>query len=146
MNETWKYPYLPFFPVFTETIKSVTIINNTIPLNTVNFTLTCQVLGLYDAIYWMKDGMILSMNASSTNSSMYRIKNNTLQFTPATVQNNGTYRCVAVNKAAHHPSPDYILRVNCKNHWHQGVFFICFRKYEHFMCFNTLCRTPFIIQ
>lgn len=98
------------------------ITNNTMPVNNMNFTLICKVLGLYDAIYWVKDGMILSRNASNINLSNYRFVNNTLLFTPVTVQNNGTYQCVAINKAAYHPSPDYTLRVNCKNRWRRVLF------------------------
>ncbi|XP_037532795.1 carcinoembryonic antigen-related cell adhesion molecule 1 isoform X2 [Nematolebias whitei] len=95
-----------------EAIQSVTILNSTMPVNRENFTLTCHIVGPYDTIHWKKDGMYLNMNASSTNSSMYHIEKNSLHFTSLTVENNGNYQCIAINKAALHKSPTYILSVN----------------------------------
>ncbi|KAM4567415.1 cell adhesion molecule CEACAM5-like [Fundulus diaphanus] len=92
-------------------IESVMIQSNSTPINNENFTLTCAIVGPYDAIYWMKDGMQLNMNASNTNPSPYIMKENMLHFTPLTVQSNGTYECVATNKAIHHKSAKYPLLV-----------------------------------
>ncbi|XP_015254129.1 PREDICTED: carcinoembryonic antigen-related cell adhesion molecule 5-like isoform X3 [Cyprinodon variegatus] len=94
-----------------EAIESVMIQSNTTPINNENFTLTCHIVGPYDTIYWMKDDMKLDMNVSDTDSSMYTV-DNMLHFTPLAIDNNGTYQCVATNRAAHHKSPPYTLLVN----------------------------------
>ncbi|XP_049902626.1 hemicentin-2-like [Epinephelus moara] len=96
-----------------EAIESVMIKNNTVPINSENFTLTCDVVGPYDAIYWMKDNKYLAMTNSSSQSNMsYHAINNTLHFTPVTMDNDGVYHCVAVNQAGPHRSPNYNLLVN----------------------------------
>ncbi|GAA6229631.1 carcinoembryonic antigen-related cell adhesion molecule 5-like [Lates japonicus] len=96
-----------------EAIKSVMIKNDTIPIDTESFTLTCEVVGPYDMIYWMKDNMYLDMNGSDANPHMhYHIENDTLHFTPVTMYNDGSYWCVAANQAAKHKSPTYMLLVN----------------------------------
>ncbi|XP_073342285.1 cell adhesion molecule CEACAM5-like [Pagrus major] len=96
-----------------EAITSVMIRNNTIPINNENFTLTCEVTGPYDKISWMKDNMYLNMNTSMEKANMsYHIQNNTLHLTPVTLYNDGTYKCVAINKAAVLGSPPYMLLVN----------------------------------
>ncbi|CAB1417809.1 unnamed protein product [Pleuronectes platessa] len=61
-----------------EAIKSVRIINSTSPISSDNFTLTCEVTGPYDTIYWMKNNTVLKMNATD-----YQIENNMLHFTPS---------------------------------------------------------------
>lgn len=107
--------------MFTEAIESVVIRSNTVPINSENFTLTCEVTGPYDKIYWMKDNMHLSMNTSTAEATMSRhIENDTLHFTPVTMYNDGTYQCVATNQAGAHASPRYMLLVNCeccRKHW-----------------------------
>lgn len=96
-----------------EAITSVMVQNSTIPINNENFTLTCEVTGPYDKIYWMKDNMYLNMNTSMEKANMsYHIQNNMLHLTPVTLYNDGAYQCVAANKAAHHSSPPYMLLVN----------------------------------
>ncbi|XP_045900470.1 carcinoembryonic antigen-related cell adhesion molecule 5-like [Micropterus dolomieu] len=89
-------------------IESVVIRNNTVPINFNIFTLTCQVTGPYDKIYWMKNNMPLNMNTPTA----YHAKNNVLCFTPVTTNNDGIYQCVAVNQGFSHYSPQYILLVN----------------------------------
>ena len=89
--------------------------NNTVPINAENFTLTCEVTGPYDMIYWMKNNTHLSMNTSATDlDTYYHIENNTLHFTPVTTYNDGTYQCVATNQAGQHKSPQYTLLVMCE--------------------------------
>ncbi|XP_068568969.1 carcinoembryonic antigen-related cell adhesion molecule 5-like [Cebidichthys violaceus] len=96
-----------------EAIGSVMIRNNTVPINSENFTLTCDVTGPYDMIYWMKDNMHLNMTHSVADPHMsYHIENNSLHFTPLTLHNEGTYQCVATNQAGPHISPKYMLLVN----------------------------------
>ncbi|KAM6935828.1 cell adhesion molecule CEACAM5-like [Lycodopsis pacificus] len=96
-----------------EAIGSVMIRSNTVPINTENFTLTCDVTGPYDTIYWMKDNMRLNMTHSVAEPHMsYHIENNSLHFTPVTLHNEGTYQCVATNQAGPHKSPKYMLLVN----------------------------------
>ncbi|XP_035528094.1 carcinoembryonic antigen-related cell adhesion molecule 1 [Morone saxatilis] len=94
-----------------EAIESVMIRNNTVPINSENFTLTCEVNGPYDTIYWMKDNMYLNTSTAKANMS-YKIENNTLHFTPLTMYNDGIYQCVATNQAGPHASPQYVLLVN----------------------------------
>lgn len=101
--------------MFTEAIESVVIRNNTVPISSANFTLTCEVSGPYDNITWIKDKMQLSMNTSFVNETMtYRIENNTLHFTGVTIDNDGIYKCVATNQASERSSLEYILLVNCE--------------------------------
>ncbi|XP_014840868.1 PREDICTED: carcinoembryonic antigen-related cell adhesion molecule 5-like isoform X3 [Poecilia mexicana] len=95
-----------------EGIDSVMIQNNLTPISNKNFTLTCLVVGPYDALYWMKDGMQLSLNASDPAPSMYITEDNILHFTQLTTQSNGAYQCVATNKAALHTSQQYKLLVH----------------------------------
>ncbi|XP_027868419.1 hemicentin-1-like [Xiphophorus couchianus] len=95
-----------------EAINSVMIQSNSTPISNENFTLTCHVVGPYDALYWMKDDMKLNLNASDPASSMYITEEKVLHFTPLTTQSNGTYQCVATNRAANHTSPQYKLLVN----------------------------------
>ncbi|XP_053289449.1 carcinoembryonic antigen-related cell adhesion molecule 1 [Pleuronectes platessa] len=90
-----------------EAIKSVRIINSTSPISSDNFTLTCEVTGPYDTIYWMKNNTVLKMNATD-----YQIENNMLHFTPVTTDNDGTYQCVAKNMVVQFKSPIYTLLVN----------------------------------
>ncbi|XP_039974725.1 carcinoembryonic antigen-related cell adhesion molecule 1 [Xiphias gladius] len=95
-----------------EAIESVMIKNSTVPINAENFTLTCEVTGPYDMIYWMRNNMRLSMNTSDTEPhSYYHIENNMLHFTPVAIYNDGTYQCVATNQAGQHESPQYMLLV-----------------------------------
>uniref|UniRef100_A0A3Q2QEN8 Hemicentin-1 n=1 Tax=Fundulus heteroclitus TaxID=8078 RepID=A0A3Q2QEN8_FUNHE len=103
-----------------EAIESAMIQSNSTPINNENFTLTCAIVGPYDAIYWIKDGMQLNMNGSNT--FPYIMEENMLHFTPLTIQSNGTYECVATNKAVHHKSPKYPLLVICKYHPNKSVF------------------------
>ncbi|MEQ2299733.1 hypothetical protein AMECASPLE_018117 [Ameca splendens] len=95
-----------------EAIESVMIQSNTTPINYENITLTCHIVGPFDTIYWMKDNMQLNLNASETDSFMYNFEKNMMHFTPLTINSNGTYQCVATNRAAHHKSPHYALIVN----------------------------------
>ena len=114
--------------VSTEAITSVMVQNSTIPINNENFTLTCEVTGPYDKIYWMKDNMYLNMNTSMEKANMsYHIQNNMLHLTPVTLYNDGSYQCVATNKAANHTSPPHMLLVNCE----------CCRKQWRVFLFQT---------
>ncbi|XP_061573928.1 hemicentin-1-like [Cololabis saira] len=97
-----------------EAIESVMIQNRTMPINNENFTLICHVVGPYDMIDWMKDNMSLKMSSSSGSGQhkSYHAENNMLHFTPVTIDNDGTYQCVATNLAARHESQQYTLLVN----------------------------------
>lgn len=88
--------------------------NTTIPIDTKNFTLTCEVIGPYDTIYWMKDNMKLNTHTSNNSYASYNIENNMLHFTAVTLDSEGTYQCVATNKAGDHVSPQYRLLVICE--------------------------------
>nr|XP_046254230.1 carcinoembryonic antigen-related cell adhesion molecule 1 [Scatophagus argus] len=96
-----------------EAIESVMVRAHSVPVNSENFTLTCEVTGPYDKIYWMKNNMYLNMNTSNAKENMsYYMENNMLHFTPVTMYNDGNYQCVATNQAATHQSPPYMLLVN----------------------------------
>lgn len=99
--------------VSTEKIKSVMVKQNTVPIHARDFTLTCEVDGAYTSIYWMKDGMKVGTCYSHSHKS-HCAENNTLQFTPVTRYDDGTYRCVATNQLGHHKSPEFKLLVNCE--------------------------------
>ncbi|XP_076593549.1 carcinoembryonic antigen-related cell adhesion molecule 1 [Chaetodon auriga] len=89
------------------------ITHSTVPINNKNFTLTCEVSGPYDVVYWMKDNVQLSSNTSTATANMsYHLENNTLHFTPLTLHNYGTYKCVAMDQTGQHTSPLYKLVVN----------------------------------
>lgn len=110
----WPHPLLfSLCFVSTEAIKSVMIKNKTLPINTNNFTLICEVDGPYDMIYWRKNGQRLGMNTSDSDMH-YHIKDNLLHFTPVTLGSEGKYECEAVNRAAEHSSPKYTLLVMCE--------------------------------
>ncbi|XP_042279318.1 hemicentin-1-like [Thunnus maccoyii] len=83
-------------------IESVMVKNNTVPINFEDFTLTCEVIGPYTSISWM-------INTSIDNKLL---SYNMLNFTPVTLNNDGTYRCIATDKAGSHESPEYKLLVN----------------------------------
>lgn len=103
--------------VSTEGIESVMVKNNTVPINLEDFTLTCEVIGPYTSISWM-------INTSIDNKLL---SYNMLNFTPVTLNNDGTYRCIATDKAGSHESPEYKLLVNCeycRKQW--SGFFILF--------------------
>lgn len=100
--------------VCTDAIESI-ITNNTLPINLENLTLTCEVTGPYDNIYWMKDNMYLNMNSSTSGKNMsYHVVNNMLYFTPVTLYNEGIYKCIATIQDRSYPSPPYELLVNCE--------------------------------
>ncbi|KAL6109223.1 uncharacterized protein ACO6RY_12406 [Pungitius sinensis] len=90
-------------------IQSVMIRNNTVPIDSKDFTLTCNVTGTNYTIHWMKDNTYLNMTPPSVNPT---IENNMLHFTPLTLHHEGTYQCVATNLAGSHNSPEYQLLVN----------------------------------
>nr|XP_046157426.1 carcinoembryonic antigen-related cell adhesion molecule 5-like [Oncorhynchus gorbuscha] len=93
-----------------EAIKSVMVKLNKIPISSDNLTLTCDVTGRYDTIYWMKDNLSLVLN--NTLNSDITISNNSLHFSPVKVSNDGNYQCVATNLFGPHTSPKYQLLVN----------------------------------
>lgn len=99
--------------VSTEALTSATIKSYTVPINSKNFTLVCDVVGFYYTISWMKDNQTLNMTSSD-----YFFKNNRLYFTPVTISNDGMYQCVASNNLTQQQSPQYNLLVNCE----------CYRK------------------
>ncbi|CAB1333912.1 unnamed protein product [Coregonus sp. 'balchen'] len=93
-----------------EAIKSVMVKQSKIPIASDNLTLTCDVTGRYDTIYWMKDNLPLILN--NTLNSDITISNNSLHFSPVNVSNDGNYQCVATNLLRPHTSPKYKLLVN----------------------------------
>lgn len=93
-----------------EAIESVTINTSAVPVKLKNFTLTCEVKGPYDAIYWTRNSTALNMNGTGAHMH-YHAENNTLHFTPVRRRDDGTYHCIAANKAAQHKSPGYTLVV-----------------------------------
>lgn len=100
--------------------------STTIPINTKNFTLTCDVIGPYDMIYWMKDNVMLNMDPSNDSHIFYNIENNMLNFIPVTTYNEGIYQCVATNKAGQRKSDQYRLLVNCEHDSNEKCFLYFF--------------------
>lgn len=100
----------------TEAIESVTVSNSTVPIDSENFTLTCEVVGPYDRIDWMKDAVVLNhhSNVTANETVSYHIENDTLSFTPVTLSDDGKYQCVAFNRAGPHASIPFMLLVNCE--------------------------------
>ncbi|XP_029593002.1 carcinoembryonic antigen-related cell adhesion molecule 1-like [Salmo trutta] len=95
-----------------EAITSVMVKRNKLPIASDNLTLTCDVTGRYDTIYWMKDNRSLVLN--NTLNSDITISNNSLHFSPVKVSNDGNYQCVATNLFGPNTSPKYQLLVDCK--------------------------------
>ncbi|XP_064802262.1 hemicentin-1-like [Oncorhynchus masou masou] len=93
-----------------EAITSVTVKQNKLPIASDNLTLTCDVTGRYDTIYWMKDNLSLVLN--NTLNSDITISNNSLHFSPVKLSNDGNYQCVATNLFGPNTSPKYQLLVN----------------------------------
>uniref|UniRef100_A0A3P9LP04 Ig-like domain-containing protein n=1 Tax=Oryzias latipes TaxID=8090 RepID=A0A3P9LP04_ORYLA len=97
----------------TEAITSIMIRNYTTPINEKNFSLTCEVVGPYDAIYWMKNGEYLNVSDSCVSQqAMHCTEKNMLHFTPVTLKDDGKYQCVASNRGAVHMSPEYTPLIN----------------------------------
>ncbi|KAK0139786.1 Carcinoembryonic antigen-related cell adhesion molecule 5 [Merluccius polli] len=97
-------------------IKSVVIKEGSLPIQSHNFTLSCEVAGPYDSMYWMKDGVRLSSSNASTHDlhMSYYMQNNSLHFSPVTTNDNGVYKCAAINLIRTYSSPEYKLLVNCE--------------------------------
>lgn len=108
-------PYLPNSLCFvsTEALTSVTIKRYTVPINSKNLTLICDIVGSYYTIHWMKNNQTLNMTTSDNNTDYY-IEDNMLHFTPVTIYDDGMYQCVASNKVTQQQSPQYNLLVNCE--------------------------------
>ncbi|CAL8247465.1 unnamed protein product [Lota lota] len=95
-------------------IERVMIKEDSLPIQSHNFTLSCEVAGPYDSIYWTKNRIPLGALNSSTNEShmSYRMKNNSLHFSPVMTYDDGVYQCVAKNVVREHSSPEHELLVN----------------------------------
>lgn len=106
-----------FLCVFAEAITSIMIRNYTTPINEKNFSLTCEVVGPYDIIYWMKNGEYLNVSDScGSQQAMHCTEKNMLHFTPVTLKDDGKYQCVASNRGAVHMSPEYTPLINCESY------------------------------
>ncbi|XP_056457880.1 carcinoembryonic antigen-related cell adhesion molecule 1 isoform X2 [Gadus chalcogrammus] len=95
-----------------ERIEHVAIKEDSLPVQSHNFTLSCAVAGFYDSISWTKDGVPLDGTNSSNRKSHMSMMNNSLHFSPVTTYDNGFYRCVAENVVRKHSSPEHQLLVN----------------------------------
>ncbi|CAL8359468.1 unnamed protein product [Arctogadus glacialis] len=95
-----------------ERIEHVAIKEDSLPVQSHNFTLSCAVAGLYDSISWTKDGVPLDGTNSSNRKSHMSMMNNSLHFSPVTTYDNGFYRCVTENVVRKHSSPEHQLLVN----------------------------------
>lgn len=83
---------------------TVMIKSSGVPINMENFTLTCEVTGPVDKIYWELYSWFVG------EAIIY--EGEKLPFTPVTTGDNGFYRCIATNQAGKHASPTYSLKVN----------------------------------
>ncbi|XP_061803313.1 cell adhesion molecule CEACAM5 [Nerophis lumbriciformis] len=95
-----------------EAIKSVMVMNDTIPIDGNNFTLTCVVDGHYDSIQWKKNGTYVGTNMSTANHTYHHMVDNRFIFTPLVRHDDGEYKCVASNLVGAHKSPPYEILVN----------------------------------
>lgn len=96
-----------------DAVESVVITNKKLPIQYKNFTLTCEVTGPYDSIYWRRNNMNLSMDShGATFMSHHFIEGNMLHFVPLTRNDDGLYQCIATTKALSHPSNPYTLLTN----------------------------------
>ncbi|CAJ1062608.1 carcinoembryonic antigen-related cell adhesion molecule 1 [Xyrichtys novacula] len=96
-----------------EAIESLMITSDEeIPIDTKDFTLTCEVTGPYDSLYWRKNDVDLNMHSPEASNMSYYSEGNMLHFTPLTRDDDGIYECVATNKAASHVSKPYTLLGN----------------------------------
>lgn len=82
-----------------------------LPIQNMNFTLSCDVTGPVESIYWMKNNAALPTDNRISISN----KNKTLNFTPVNNTDDGDYQCMAIN-AVSSKSNEYKLRVNCKSY------------------------------
>lgn len=82
----------------------------TIPLESKNLQLFCNVTGLYNSIAWLKDNRTFSQSPTAIISA----GNTTVDFTPLQSSDDGAYQCVATNSFGEHVSRPYQLAANCK--------------------------------
>lgn len=75
-----------------------------------SYTLTCNVTGSVDNIYWMKDWMPLQAD----NRKVFMMDNKTVKFVSVERSDAGNYSCMAVNSFGNMTSSLYKLVVNCK--------------------------------
>ena len=109
----------------SEGIEHVAIKEDSLPIQSHNFTLSCAVAGLYESISWTKDGVPLDATNSSNSESHMSMMNNSLQFSPVTIGDDGVYRCVAENVVRNHSSRGHQLLVNCEYSRHSDVSMVC---------------------
>ncbi|XP_036394523.1 carcinoembryonic antigen-related cell adhesion molecule 1 [Megalops cyprinoides] len=90
-------------------ISSVMVIpSSSIPILSFNLTLTCDVSGVFNSIYWMKDGHVFSENENRT----FSVDNSSVSFNPVQILDDGIYQCVASNSFSEKTSPGYKLLVS----------------------------------
>ncbi|KAJ8388821.1 hypothetical protein AAFF_G00125770 [Aldrovandia affinis] len=90
-------------------ISSVKVIPSpSIPVLSFNLTLTCDITGVFNGIYWLKNGQHLSSNDIIT----LNVDNSSVSFTPALLSDDGNYQCVASGPFSEKSSPVYELLVN----------------------------------
>ena len=74
------------------------------------YTLTCNVTGPAEHIYWMENGTELHED----NRTAFSMANKTVTFNPLTRSDTGYYKCMAMNAVGNMTSPSYKLLVNCE--------------------------------
>ncbi|KAI5105928.1 carcinoembryonic antigen-related cell adhesion molecule 5 precursor, partial [Silurus meridionalis] len=91
-------------PIFSASVVPVgepPIFNN-------SFALSCDIKGLVDSVYWIKDGIHLFSDSIHSLSN----QNNTLTFNQLSLSDNGKYQCLASNAVSNMTSMAYSLLVN----------------------------------
>ncbi|KAG9275980.1 carcinoembryonic antigen-related cell adhesion molecule 1-like [Astyanax mexicanus] len=78
------------------------------PVFNSSFSLSCEVTGPVDSVYWMKDGVILFSN----NKTSFSNQNKTLSISQLALSDDGNYQCVATNIVSNMTSVTYHLTVN----------------------------------
>nr|XP_055065809.1 carcinoembryonic antigen-related cell adhesion molecule 1 [Misgurnus anguillicaudatus] len=93
-----------------EAITSVYVSSSpSIPHESENLILTCNVNGFYNSISWLKNSQTLQ---TSDRVTITGVKNNTLNFMPLKTADNAMYQCIAINLVRPHQSQPYNVVAN----------------------------------
>ncbi|XP_056619313.1 carcinoembryonic antigen-related cell adhesion molecule 1 [Triplophysa dalaica] len=78
------------------------------PIESMSFSLACSIVGSMGSIQWMKNNIYLVGDSRIT----FTNQNSTLRLTQLNINDNGQYKCVAINDVSNMNSTAYNLMVN----------------------------------